>query len=1731
MLLSPTNRFNHNLGTTVCQYISNACRLTPDADAVKYLNRSYTYAEFDWHVGRIAAFLAQSNVGKGCVVAVAMERSEYLVFALHGIIRAGASYLPLDLTLPADRATSMLAKAAVQWIFSDSLTIGQTRSFYGYQTCDVESLFANKSGTSVPSIASLPGPSDSAYVIFTSGTSGTPKGCEIGHAALLNRLLWMQQSYPLKQGDRILQKTPYSFDVSVWEFFWPLMFGATLVVLPPGSHKSPATIVRTIVEESVTVCHFVPSMLTFFLNEKTVRDCASLRIVFASGEALSYSLMERFFQLLTCRLVNLYGPTEAAIDVTAWDCSLNSEKKVYIGRPIHNVEIHLLDNEFRPVPRGKIGELFISGVGLAKGYLNEPELTNASFISDTPLAKRVGRLYRTGDLGIENEQGLLEYAGRIDSQIKLRGVRVEPTGIEAAIERYPGIQTCKVVVDDPAKGDPRLTAYFTAETPIDISALRCFLKSKLSAIEIPACLYQIYSFEVTTHGKVDLRRLPACAASIVETVQDEPISLGDDHTRFESIIEKFRSFVKDQIEYNQPILDDLDLFDIGATSFTIVSAAQFLSAEFDISLPVEAFMENCTIGFFKTWLQSAMPGKDLSAVSQAAAGYEHRPAVEPLVKREVWQSALSLVSAFEENGSSFYRYPSAGNSYSVELYLSVGADSLESVNRGFYVFNKDKGSLHYLGCSSSSADFPPDGSFEIHLVSCNTAVSQIYGNFSDCLMTLEAGYICQLLREHMHEKEVVTSLDVKGLPYVFCTFPGFPKHYTYLCTISMGVATMQVPAQSCEPKSPCYRSPSEIDAFNLVPLAEDAKKRLIADSKAALFGQLDSGIPVSNEGAYTKKSYQLRSSKRSFESRRGEIKSRLSQLLKNTTVQSTSHLRVFAYFTPDSTAGGRFELSEYCTETGEFLTISNFESDVLKSVHSPSNRKIHSRAAFSLLFLGRQPKDHYYQNNHDFHLGLLEAGSLAGELMNKQSTFELGLCPIGGVSLTSLGQILEGAGSLQFLHMLVGGAYNYQRAESTFNLDDHRTKRSQDNKDGVAIIGLSCRFPGAGKLDELAAMMESGLSSIGKPDSGRPFPSNWTGGFLEDIDKFDADFFGFGEEEASYTDPQIRLMLEGVWKAIEDAGYTPESLSKKSGSRTGVFVGSMYNHYRDIASANNAQSLSLSSYSGISNRISYHFNCSGPSSAFDTACSSAMMAVHAASESIRRGECSNAIVGAINLSLVHEKFQALEDMGLLSDDTTWSKPYCVDNGYVPGEGMGVLILKSVDEAIEDNDHIYAVIRGSAVNHTGHTRMYSMPSTSAYERLFNDALNNARMDADQIGYIESSANGTPLADAMEFQALEAVFPEGSPQRRINIGTIKAHIGHLEAASGLAQIAKVLLQFRDNKIYRFLHFAHAKDVFKRSERIQLPESTVSWTENGLLPRAALVSGLSAGGSNVAMILTDEFSCCNKDERVSATKEMFLFSAPSAKQLNWMLEAQISFLEQHQGLSLKNLAFTLAVGRLHHPVRVGVLASTQEELVSQLKDIAGKVVHIDAQHLGKPAAETERNPQRFPKKIYELIGTMVEDRAFADVLLLWNTNLQIDWTLALRGMSGNRCSFPGIQFLKNKYWIKQRQVASSIDEICSLSVPQINTLHAEIERRQEDCTLDTIRSALSSILGIDQDSILPETELSQIEVDSYTLSKLHGRLNSRSSFPVKLSRLFRCKRVEDIVALFSHAEPSMT
>lgn len=571
------------------ELIEAQVELTPDAEAVRFGNRSLSYRELNARANQIANYLRKRGVGRDVLVGVYAERSIEMVVSLLASLKAGGVYLPLDPEYPTERMRLILEEANSPVVLTQSHLLNLLPAT-GADTLCLDSSWEKLSGESTSNLGVEVGGKDIAYAIFTSGSTGKPKGVLNRHEGIVNRLLWMQDAYLLQQGDRVLQKTPFSFDVSVWEFFWPLLTGATLVVAGPGGHRDPSYLVKLIQQERITTIHFVPSMLQTFLEAQGVEECRSLKKVFCSGEALLYEVQQRFFERLQAELHNLYGPTEAAVDVTYWTCKKDYGNRIVpIGRPIANTQIVILDGSGEPVPIGVAGELHIGGVNLARGYLHQPDLTAEKFVPNPFSELDTDRLYRTGDLARFLPDGNVEFLGRTDNQVKIRGYRIELGEIEAALEEQPEIKQAVVIAREDKPGDKRLVAYLVAagSTVPTTLELRTRLKRQLPDYMAPTAYVFLNQIPISTNGKIDRKALPL-------PVETQALQ-ADTYIAPRSHLEKMLVGIwAEVLGVRQVGLDD-DFFDLGGHSLVGVRLFAKIRKTYQVDLELAVLFEARTV--------------------------------------------------------------------------------------------------------------------------------------------------------------------------------------------------------------------------------------------------------------------------------------------------------------------------------------------------------------------------------------------------------------------------------------------------------------------------------------------------------------------------------------------------------------------------------------------------------------------------------------------------------------------------------------------------------------------------------------------------------------------------------------------------------------------------------------------------------------------------------------------------------------------------------------------------------------------------------------------------------------------------------------------------------------------------------------------------------------------------------------------------------------------------------
>lgn len=567
-------------------YLEENVLKNPDKVALRFEGKELTYKEFNEKVNSLANYIIQNVDKRNSIIGVMMERSFEMMISIYAILKAGHAYMPMDPHFPKDRIEFMLEDSNAPFILTQTRwaeTFSEIDRFLDVEKFDFEAYSKENPEVSVVS-------TDTAYVIYTSGSTGKPKGAMIPHHSAINRIKWMHEKYPLEKDDVILQKTPYTFDVSVWELFWWSMYDGCLQILIPEGHKDPSEIISAIETGRVTHTHFVPSMLNAFLeyleaNQNAISRISTLRYVFASGEALQVEHVKKFYNLLGANkttLHNLYGPTECTVDVSYYDCNPEDiPNSIPIGKPVDNTQLLVLDKNHKLLPVGVVGELYISGVLVGKGYLNREELTREKFVPN--LYYDFATMYKTGDLAMWLPDGNIEYLGRTDFQIKIRGLRVELGDIENAILRFEGVKQCIVTVFE-NNGEKNLCAYYTSETEIDEPTLKASISKELPAYMVPEYYVRLEKIPTNANGKADRKAFPTPKLVKKEIVYVAPQN---------DLEEKIQKCIEEVLKIEKLSCDE-DLFSCGLTSIGVISIITKLSM-LGYELKVRDFYECHTV--------------------------------------------------------------------------------------------------------------------------------------------------------------------------------------------------------------------------------------------------------------------------------------------------------------------------------------------------------------------------------------------------------------------------------------------------------------------------------------------------------------------------------------------------------------------------------------------------------------------------------------------------------------------------------------------------------------------------------------------------------------------------------------------------------------------------------------------------------------------------------------------------------------------------------------------------------------------------------------------------------------------------------------------------------------------------------------------------------------------------------------------------------------------------------
>ncbi|WP_078887602.1 type I polyketide synthase [Streptomyces sp. NRRL S-118] len=1521
------------------QLFEQAARGHAGATALVCGDTSLTYAELNARANRLAHALTGRGVGRGDLVGVALDRSIDLVVALLAVMKTGAAYVPVDPRFPAERIRLMIDDADPKLIVTPAAV---PAALAAWDTRCVSVHLGGEAGAD-DNLQVEADAGDLAYVIYTSGSTGRPKGVEITHGALCNFLAAMRERPGCSATDRLLAVTTVSFDISVLELFLPLLSGATTVIAQARETLDAKALSGLMERHAITVMQGTPSTWQLLLDGGW-RGTPTLRKILCGGEALSRDLADRLLAAGGPASVwNMYGPTETTVWSTVWEVAArDGEDDILIGSPIDRTQVYVLDENLSPVPLGFPGELCIGGAGVARGYRNDPGQTRLRF-ADNPF--HPGTLYRTGDLARFVEPGRLTLLGRNDRQVKLRGHRIEPADIEAAISRHESVRRAVVV-----GRDEQLVAYCVRDAgaagdPAPAPADRSAALSEWAAAWDRA--YEAGTDPASPH--------PGAGAGTA----DATFNLAGWRNSYDGLPFSGAEMRDWQQSSLRRILSHAprNVFEIGSGSGLMLfglaphcrtyhavdasAAAVGMIREHAASLPhvtceqrAAHALPEVAEGSFDTVL--------INSVAQYFPSADYLTSVLEWATRAVTRGRvflgdvrdLSLLSVFHADVAHFRADGEAGG---------ISAEDLaRRAERGMRTERELVLSRDYFAALPHL--FPQITRVDITLRD-GRCVNEMTRYRYD--VTLHIGEEARPATPAAEKDWQADGLDLAALRTELGSVADRPLRLNGIPNGRLGEVCGRVGAalEAMGASAPVVPT-SWIDPADLADLAREAGLELaLLPSRSggiwqcdALFwrpGQTPDLSPLPAEARDRDALAGYANTPSAGEPPRPP----LHRVLRPWLAERLPEYMVPAFIV---------ELDELpLTPNGKID--ENALPDPVVEVDATARPATELERDIMAIWSDVLGHDRIGVNENFFEIG----GNSLRVVRVQTRLEELLGRPVLGAKL--------------FEHFTVKTLAAYLAGNTGTATGAGREvvpdRRRAVLDEPIAIIGMACRLPGdANSPEEYWELLQRGgdgivevpkdrwdAEALYNPDPEVPGTSYCSrGGFVTPIDLFDAPFFGISPREARSLDPMQRMVLETTWEAFERAGYTLDQLR---GSQTGAFIGvgksSAYHEY-GLTMAGGLTD--LDGYVGpgsaggtMSGRVSYVFGLEGPTLTLDTACSSSLVTTHLACNALRNGECDLAVSAGVSLMLtpeLHVEFSRLRGMSADGRCRSFSSD---TDGTGWSEGSAAVVLKRLSDAQRDGDPILAVLRGTAVNHDGHSASLTTPSGPAQQRVIRAALAASGLQPGDIDYLEAHGTGTKLGDPIEGTALAEVFggshADGEP---LWVGSAKSNLGHTQAAAGLAGVMKVVMAMRHDALPQTLHVAE-------------PTPTVDWKGAGMalvqqqrpwpakdVPRRAGVSSFGIGGTNAHVIVEEPPRTAVKETGEGASAPLpptvpFLVSGYT----DAALRQQVEKLHLHMGMNIQDrlgdVAFSLATTRSHFRRRLVLLVKDKAELLDKLASFA--------------------------------------------------------------------------------------------------------------------------------------------------------------------------------------------------
>ncbi len=1526
-----TQDIKHTFSKTKCLHklFEAQAALSPEAVAVCYENQSLTYAELDAKSNQLAHHLIDLGVEKESLVVICLERSLEMIIGILGVLKAGAAYVPIDPAYPDSRkefiikdtkSNIILTQHHLKGNFSQSGTSVVCLDTYADKLAD------KKTCSPIVDITA----ENLVYVIYTSGSTGQPKGVQIEHQSVTN-LIKGQIKYVQHPVKRFLFTYSFAFDGSVLLIWWTLLQGATLVIAEKDTEKDVQKLANTIQEEEISHLLTFPSLYSLLLEQNDAKKLKSLESVSLAGEIFPAKLARKHQNILPhTTLLNQYGPTEATVGATIYRVPPNfAATKVPIGQSIEDVCIYVLNQDLQKTKIGEQGEIYIGGNGLARGYLNRAKLSQEKFISNPFSSKKSDRLYKTGDLGRILPDGNLDFLGRADYQIKLRGYRIELAEIETTLAHHPLVRDVVVDVQGNTEADKKLIAYFTlnGEEKLSIQQIRRFLLQKLPEYMVPAVFKELKEMPIATSGKIDRKALPTISTERPDLEQE--LKSSENHVQ-----DWLTQLWKEVLDIEEIGIED-KFFELGGNSLQAGSFIGKVQDTLKETVFVVSLFESPTIKEYAEFLEKNYP-----------EGLRHIP-LTPKCNTNLIKSPTLLQPSY--------------------LNQLLGDKKKDKKNLQDQDFSHFKSLIpHYLAPSTTVEKKNPPAIFLLSPPrSGSTLLRVMLAGHPDLFAANELQLLhFENLKQWQQAYSGKFSLWSEGTIKAVAELKN--------CSAQQAKAVINTYAEQGFTSKDFYRelqilakdriildkSPSYATDIAVLRKAEN-------DFENAIFIHL-TRHPYSMVRSFAKMHMDqvmfLQSNEYDAE-QIGELIWQESHQNIATFLEGIPAHRQASLLYEDLVSNPEQAIRQVCAQIG-----LSFHPDMLRPYDNAEKKMMDGLYAdskamgdpnfvkYGKIIANKAEEWKKVATDNFLHQ---QTWKLAEKLGYNQGPFKI-------PKVQTINNIVERDNEPSengtFNDNTLNEAKQSQDLDTTTNLQFQKNKNTENAQTDIAIIGMSGRFPGAENIqtfwqnlveekDVSVSFTEEELRADGVNDELLKNPNYVKRGMpLQDADKFDASFFGYLPKEAALIDPQHRIFLECAYAALEDAGYSSENHQ----GNIGVFGSVAKNTYlhNNILSHPNYYNSIENFTQGITQekdftatRVAYNLNLKGPALSIQTACSGSGVAVHLACQSLLTGDNDAVIVGGGRIQPPLASGHLHTDGHALSPDG-YCRPFDASaDGMVRGNGMAFLVLKKLDKAIADGDCVHAVIKGTAIGNDGSEKIgFTAPSVQGQTKTIVAAYQRAGIDPETVSYIEAHGTGTYIGDPIEVAGLTQAFAQFTDRKGFcAIGSVKSNIGHLDAGACIAGIIKTVLALKNECIPKTLHYRKANPQINFSATPFYVNDRLNEWKKGNSPRRAGISSFGLGGTN-AHIIIEEAPTPIVSQTTTPSSQLILVSGKNKSALQRNALRIANYLQQKSQQSeskgqLQNIAYTLQAGRNHYAHRLFVIAENTAHAATKLQAFDGQ------------------------------------------------------------------------------------------------------------------------------------------------------------------------------------------------